>query len=1460
MRRLLRILHVVAMILGVAVGVAIVTAIAVESPWGKQWLRGYVVRLLNDRFNATLSIGRLSGNLYKGVQLEDVRVVMNGLPVIVIDKVSATYGVRDMMSKGIVIDRVDVTRPVVAMHRDETGWDLGRLIKSKKQTEPDTERRPITISQLNIDGGSFSTTQTGRQTVALESIQAALAFRYRTRDFTFDISRLSFASRNPEIAVSRAGGLVELRDDDLVLGGVSIRTAESSLNVNGTVRKYRSTPVFALHVHSDPLSLPEIRKVFPAMARTKLQPGVDVRLDGPLDRLETDFNLQSAAGKVAAKGVTHASDGDRSFDGQVSMRRLDLSRFLDNQDWRSDIDANATVKLRVSPPPKGKEAGSFLDSLHGDVDLSGPKIHVRDVVVDDVKSKATLNGRTVELKSLQARAFGLPATAAGTVTLPGGERHELRFDLTGRVSDINLARLPSWMRVPPAESRLAGSYHVVGTVPIGRPGTQIDGETTFEPSTVAGTNIDRGSTATFHVLAGDLAALRFTVNGQVSNLDLRRIGDEFHIQTLATNRYRSAINGHINATVHGWDLDTMELTANGTAVRSLMFSGSFPQLSFDTTIKDGALRVKANGQVENVDLAIAADRPSLKGSVTGTVDTDITFARVSSGVSIDSVDAELTADLGPSSAGDVSIDRGSISGAYHKGFADIQQLDVAGSDITATGNGTLAFTDWGTSGFWIHAQANRLEAIEKVTRRPLPLTGIATVDAVISGNRQLFVATGNLTGDGVKYERYAALTLASKFTARIPELDWQQATATADTTATFVEIPGLKINEVKARTDIAGRHVTFDLTGSQPQRTLAAAGSVDLGRDEQVVRLERLQFDTHDMTWKAEPGHQPTITVVHAPTGVAVTDFHLVNGDQRVSAEGAFGRPTDKLTVTLDNVDVGIIDAWLMRAPQLSGRMNASAEITGTPQAPVVDAEFKVANGKFRDVAYASFAGRLKYSSDSADVDVQLQQNAAQWLNVKGHVPFAAFREKKESADRFDLHVESSPIDLGLVQGLTPAITRVKGTLQAKFDVTGASDDPRLAGTITIKDGAFRLEDTGVSYTGLDGRIDLLPDRVHIDDLHVLDNQNQQLSASGDLNVSRLQVGDVNLYFSTTDFKVLDNEMGNLRLNSDLRLTGTLTSPRIEGELDVSTGSINLDAVLARIGNSPYATTAAEAPGTLRGEEKVETESSWRRPQLAVHLVIPNNLVIKAKDVRTSSQALGLGAVNLTLGGDLNLGAKAGEPMTLVGAVNTIRGFYDFQGRRFDILRDGTVRFEGEPVTQLDPALNVTGERVIQAVTARVNVRGRLRKPEVELTSVPPLEQSDILALIVFNQPLNQLGTGQQASLAQRAGAMAAGAVSSQLTSSVATSLGVDQLEINVAPAIGVTAEVVVGQQLSQNLYVKLQQELGDRSQTNVILEYEFTRWLRLQTNLLQGSSASQQPFQRIRSTGIDLVFTFTFK
>jgi len=1444
-RAIRRSVHVLAIAVAVVVGVSLSATVAVETVWFKQWLRGYIVRAANERLNATLSIGTLSGNLFTGIQVDNVVVMMNGHPVIAVDKVRAGYSIRDIISKGIVVEHVDVTRPNVAMQRDDNGWDLARFIKQKAD-EANPRGRPIEIRQLTITGGSFSMTRPGEHPMKLEPIDAALTFQYETGHYTFDISRLTLVSTRPDIAVQEAKGVVELREDDLRLGRFSIRTAESAVIVDGEVRRYRSAPVFAMSVHASPLSLPELRRLVPAVGTSSVRPAVDVRLDGPLDRLATDFSMQSSSGSVAAKGVAGVGGAERSFEGKVAVRRLNLAPFLDNPEQRSDIDADATLRVR---------SADGLERLRGDVVLNAPRFHLREYVVDDVKARARLSGRTIAIESSRAHAFGADATAAGTVSFPADAKGEMTFDLRGQVKEANLRKLPPSMRVPPADTRIAGAYHVIIAVPRGRPGTRLTGEATLEPSTVAGAEIANGATVSFGVGAGELS---YQVDATLANLDLRRIGDEFHIQTLAAERYRGRLNGHVNASVRGADIDTMELQATGRLETASLFAGEFTNLDFETTIKDGGLRVKANGQVDSVDLGIAADKPSLKGSVTGTIDTDVTFAHVSRGITLDSVDAEVTADLEPSNVGHVAIDRASVAGEYHNALADVQRLEVTGADITATGHGTLSFSDSGQSGFWIHAETSRLQTIGDTVQQPV--SGIATVDAVVGGNRQAFVARGTLTGEGLKYRDYGALTSASKFTAKIQDLDWRQTDVTADTRATFVDMPGLHVNEVSAKTDYVDRRVKFDFTASQPQRTLAAAGSLEFRPEDQEIRLERLRFDTQGLTWQTEPGHVPIIT--YGPSGVGVMDFNLVNGDQRISTEGLFGKSGERLTLTLEHVDLGIIDAWLLRKPQLFGRVNAKAEISGQPDALAVATDFQVDNGRFRDVPYQSFSGHVNYSRDAADVDAKLQQNASQWLTAKGHVPLAAFRANKKSDDRFDLHVDSSEIDLGLVQGLTPAIDRVKGTLQAKFDVTGASDEPRVAGAVNVKGGAFTLVDTGVSYTGLDGRIDLLPDRIHIDDLHVLDNHYSQLTASGDLNVSGLQVGEVNLYFTAQDFKVLDNEMGNLRLHSDLRLTGTLAHPRIEGEVDVSTGSINLDPILARIADSPYATTAAEtsAPG---GEEKAPpAEGTWRNPQLSVHLVIPDDLVVKAKDLKTgpTTFGIGLGAVNLTLGGDLNVSANAGRPITLVGAVTTVRGYYDFQGRRFQILRDGTVRFEGDPVNQLDPALNVVGERVIQAVTARVNVRGRLKRPEIELTSTPPLEQSDILALIVFNQPINQLGAGQQVSLAQRAGVMAAGAVTSELTNSIAESLRIDQFEINVAPDPGVAAELVLGQQLSQNLYVKVQQGLGDRTQTNLILEYEFAKWLRLQTNVLQGASTQQQLFQRVQSTGVDLVFSFSFK
>jgi translocation and assembly module TamB len=558
------------------------------------------------------------------------------------------------------------------------------------------------------------------------------------------------------------------------------------------------------------------------------------------------------------------------------------------------------------------------------------------------------------------------------------------------------------------------------------------------------------------------------------------------------------------------------------------------------------------------------------------------------------------------------------------------------------------------------------------------------------------------------------------------------------------------------------------------------------------------------------------------------------------------------------------IDALLLREPQLSGRLNASSTIDGSKDAPQVTATFGIRQGGFRQFTYDRFDGSVKYGGAGANVDARLEQNPTTWITAKGYVPAAAFsatnpahehRAASASENAFDLHVDSSPIDLGIVQGFTTKLTGVKGTLQAKIDVTGAADDPHPLGTVTVQNAAFKVEPTGVVYTDLDGEIDLRADDVHIAQVRVLDNQKKPLTIAGDLAIHERQVGGVAIAVKTDDFKVIDNQMGNLRINSDLRLTGELDAPRVEGTLGLSTGTLNLDPILALAGDSAYATQQTEY-GTGAGAAAA-SPSVFDALQTDVHVTIPNDLVIKASDLRAPGAPISLGALNLTLGGNVYASKVPYDQLRLIGLVNTVRGTYDFQGRRFTILRDGTLRFDG--TDDINPTLDIRTQRVIQAVTANVNVQGTLKNPTIALTSTPPLDQADIMSLIVFNQNLNSVGEGQQISLAQRAEGMATGAVAGQLSKSISSALNLDTFEINTSPESGSAAELTIGQQVGQNLYVKVQQGLGDQSQTNVILEYELTNWLRLQTNVLQGSTTQQQLFQRMQGSGVDLLFFFSY-
>ena len=219
----------------------------------------------------------------------------------------------------------------------------------------------------------------------------------------------------------------------------------------------------------------------------------------------------------------------------------------------------------------------------------------------------------------------------------------------------------------------------------------------------------------------------------------------------------------------------------------------------------------------------------------------------------------------------------------------------------------------------------------------------------------------------------------------------------------------------------------------------------------------------------------------------------------------------------------------------------------------------------------------------------------------------------------------------------------------------------------------------------------------------------------------------------------------------------------------------------------------------------------------------------------------------------------AGERLRLIGELNTIRGSYTFQGRRFEIVRDGRIRFGGtEPI---DPLLDLQARRVISSVETFVHLQGSMRQPELSFTSRPPLDQADILSLIIFNVPVNELGEGQQISLAERAGALAGGYLVSGLTRSLANALELDELELQADAGLGGLGPILsIGEQIGNNLFVRIRQGFGAAEATELILEYQITEYLRLQGSVAQYANMAQRAvFTRVERGGLDLIFFFSY-
>ncbi len=1427
------------------IGLAIAT---LETTWGKDQIRQLIVRQANKHLTATLEIESLRGSLFRGIELGHVRLSRDGRPLVAIDDITVDYNIRELLGPGVVVRRVRLVRPRIVGARQADGrWDLGALVKRE---QPEAKRsgpgRPIEVQTIEIVDGEVHVKNPldfgdAHAPTTFKSLNASLSFASVPERWGLTFNWMSWIGLQPALTVTGMTGTFGHGPGGWFFDTLRVITSRSTFTLRGLIDTDAKPTHFNLRVAADRFAFQEWAGIIHGLRDIAVESSFEALLKGNPRALGVDLRLTGGGGAVRGHLTLDTTEPGWHSRGTVDVERLELGHWLNRRDRPSDITGKVVFDLAL---------GLGQHFPQGTYRFTGPRVMYMGYAANDLRAEGRITKDAVLIEQAVAAAYSASVSiSTGSIGL--AEPYPYRF--AGRAAGVDLRRLPATVPVPRVDSRLTFAYDVSGR--FNHP--DIVGRATFGPSQFLGASIGAGTVGTIDT---SRRLLRYSGEGAISAVSVTRFGRGLDVAWMRDPRYEGTINGRFRVDGSGSDRN-LTLTVTGRLTRADLFAAAFTDADVSMNISGGTLTATYNGAFQDVNPAIpfADDRFAATLSGTGQVTATVRNLLTAGQLALDDYDISGTLSLEDSSVRGVHLDHASVDAALCDGALSITQLAVSGPAVDATGSGSVVFGEPPSIDFAFDATRLDLDALKDATH--LDATGIVATKGHATGPIDALHLAGDLSGSELDAYGVAASALTSTYDVTVGS-DRAIERAQLSMHGSSLTVFGTALHEASGTASYDASTLKFDFALVQTEeRQGHLAGTVTISHpraDATAFAIAELQATLGTATWQlASSSVPPTVTWTEGEIDVTPMSFLTPGGAEgRVTVSGSWRQDgAGALRVAASHVFLESLQGGGQRPSEIGGLLDADVTLSGTRDHPEVSGTATITNGRVERVGYQQLTAQVTYADQLATVDLRLEQSPGVTITAVGSVPRALF--DPSVPDRpIDLTIKSTSISLGLLEGITTVVREVSGDGRFDVHVVGSGREPRFDGSVSLANVAFAVTSTGSKYRNGNAVIQVTPDRITVESLRLQDAGGHTLEVKGSLGAHELSVGELQLDAVARRFEVLRNELGRISVDAALSFRGTFAQPRVTGQVGITSGEIRVDEVLSRVLFQPYATTPTELPQI----DAVAALNPWERLTLDVALSAPKTtLRLTGSNVQIApGTPIGISNINLRVGGDLSLYKDPGDSLSVTGSLDSISGAVGFQSRRFTIDESASsINFQGD----LNPELFITVTRQIAAVETRVTVSGPLKQPELQLSSVPPLDSSNILSLIVFNTTTNELTPQQQQELVVRAGTLAAGFLAAPIVSAIQQQIGLQVL--NIEPStdiINVGPRVTVGQELAPGLVAQFSRQFGQEPYNEAIIEYYLTRILRLRATFSDAQSlVALSPFRYHDRAGIDLLAFFSF-
>lgn len=405
------------------------------------------------------------------------------------------------------------------------------------------------------------------------------------------------------------------------------------------------------------------------------------------------------------------------------------------------------------------------------------------------------------------------------------------------------------------------------------------------------------------------------------------------------------------------------------------------------------------------------------------------------------------------------------------------------------------------------------------------------------------------------------------------------------------------------------------------------------------------------------------------------------------------------------------------------------------------------------------------------------------------------FRGSYQEDKEFNLNLLGT-VNTSQLIGWQPWLIDASGKAEVKLEISGDPKNPIVNGGVDFDKANLSFRNLRSEINRLTGHLELKGNRVRFDKVK-FDYDDSPIDLDGWIEwIAFQQILAADLKINAKELLFFEPQTWRVLIDGNYYLRGQGKGLTLSGQAFLVEGLYYKDYNL------------------VENFLKPKTQNILNKKKIP-DLFSPINLSVNLKDSGTFEIRNNL--TDLVLAPELNIEGTVGNPI-FRGNINIVEGAIHALGFDFEDAR-GFISFDYKQKT-INPYIEMIATQEIQEYEIQALINGRMDNLKFSLESTPPLNQKEILSLIIYGSTPDQLSTQKRNLFSRTAiASQVIGAVQRPL--SKATGLDIIKLKPNEDPFNENFSKLSIGKQITDRFTIAFTTELDlDTANRGITLEY----------------------------------------